>query len=133
MIAKTPATTPTERSVRISALAAEADRDALHGLLELGARRAQELNGMATSPEMSASVLRLAAAISSTFEPEVPAFEVDEPVSLAECDPADAQLLGRIDQRYLNERGEWEYHVRLKGSGPMFATYTEGDLAPFDN
>lgn len=130
MIDKPPTTTALERSVRISALAHEANREALQALLELGARRAEELDGTASGPDFDAGVLRLAAAVTETFEPEVPAFEVREQVSLADCDPAEASLLGRVAERYLNEKGKWEYHVDGNG-GRQVGTYAEPAIAPF--
>jgi hypothetical protein len=125
------ATTPSERSIRIAALAFDANREYLQVLLELGAKRAQELNEMASGPTLDAGVLRLAADITETFEPVVPAFERGEEVSRADCDPIDARLLGKVDYRYLNERGEWEYDVRLAGPGRRVGTYAEADIAPF--
>jgi len=128
---ETTATTALERSVRIRALAHDANPDYLQALLELGARRAEELNGMASGPDFSAGVLRLAADVTETFEPEVPAFTAEDRVSLADCDPADARLLGRIDERYLSERGNWEYHVRYSVGGGTGA-YAEAEIAPFN-
>lgn len=130
MIDRTPATTALERSVRISRLVADANRQDLQALLELGARRAEELNGTASGPDFDAGVLHLAAAVTETFEPEVPAFLVEEWVSLADCDPADARLLGQISDRYLNERGQWEYQVRISGGNVL--SYAEPDIAPFN-
>lgn len=124
-------TTALERSVRIRTIAANANGDHLQALLELGAQRAQELNGMASGPDLDAGVMRLAADITETFEPEAPAFEREEPVSLAEGDPADARLLGRVEDRYLNEHGAWEYRVRLKGGVASVVSFGETEIAPF--
>lgn len=125
------ATTPSERSIRIAALAFDANREDLQVLLELGAKRAQELNEMAGGPTFDPGVLRLAAGITETFEPVAPAFELGEEVSRADCDPIDARVLGKVEHRYLNERGEWEYDVRLTGPGMRMGTYAEADIAPF--
>lgn len=125
------ATTPSERSIRIAALAFDANREDLQVLLELGAKRAQELDKMAGGPTFDPGVLRLAAGITETFEPVAPAFERSDEVSRADCDPIDARLLGKVEYRYLNERGEWEYDVRLAGPGRRMKTYAEADIAPF--
>lgn len=130
MIDEATATTQQERSIRISTLVAEANSGHLQALLELGARRAEELDGTASGPDFETGVLRLAAKVTETFEPEVPALAVGERVSLADCDPADARLLGRIAERYLNERGGWEYQVQIKGGHRH--PYPEADIAPFN-
>lgn len=131
MIDEATATTALERSVRIRALVHDANPDYLQVLLELGARRAEELNGMATGPELGAGVLRLAADVTETFEPEVPAFEVGERVIVVDRDWSDApRVRGRVDDRYLNERGDWEYHVHIQGGG--VGPYAEADISPFN-
>lgn len=130
MINKTPATTVLERSVRISSLAHEANPLDLQALIELGARRAEELNGTASGPDFDAGVLSLAAAVTETFEPEVPAFEIEEQVIVLDRDWVPApRVEGRIVERYLNERGGWEYRVRIKGCE---GTYAEAEIAPFN-
>lgn len=134
MIDQVTPTTALERSVRISALVHDANREDLQALVELGARRAEELSGTASGPDLGAGVLRFAAAVTATFEPELPAFEIGERVSVADPDrfDDDARLRGRVADRYVNERGQWEYQVQTKGGGGMRA-YLEAEIAPFND
>lgn len=105
-------TTPAERSVRIAALAADADREALQAVLEAGALALIE------DEHESGAANHLASAIAATLEPEVPEFERGERVGLPGATVGRVgDRIGRVEDRYLNERGEWEYHLRVVGAG----------------
>ncbi len=135
-----PAAAPTtalERGPRVSTIVHD-DRSefGVQTLAEIAAftiatKDPEEVIALVGDERRARQAIALAEKINATFEPEVPAFEYGEKVSLADGDPAAATLLGRVDSRYLNESGEWEYHVRLAGRGLSTATYAEPSIAPF--
>jgi len=112
-------TTEAERSVRISTLAYEGDREAVQALLELGAQEALAQEGEIKVPT---ATYDLARKIFETFEPEVPEFEYGEEVA------REGVPIGKVQNRYLDERGDWVYEV---GQTPISANpYSASDLAP---
>ena len=137
---RSPAAAPTtvlERGPRVSALTYdERSEFGVQTLIELAAftvasKEPDEIIALIGDERRAREAIALAEKINATFEPEVPAFERGEKVSAANGDPASARLLGKVDDRYLNERGEWEYHVRLAGAGLATAPYAETEIAPF--
>lgn len=131
-------TTAAERSPRVRALLYDDGSEyGAQTLAELGAflvatKDRDEIVALIGGHERrSEQGIALAAKINATLEPEVPAFELEEQVSDASGDPSTASLLGRVEERYLNERGEWEYVVRLAGRGIATETYAEAAIAPF--
>jgi hypothetical protein len=100
-------TTPSERALRIDALAHHADREALQAVLEAGAV------ALVGSGHESAAVERLAAAIAGTFDPYPPESAIDDKVHLLNGEEA------RVVGRYLNGYGKWEYMVR-HGDGEVW-------------
>ena len=110
-------TTAAERSVRIATLAHDADREALQAVLEAGALALIE------DEHESGAANHLASAIAATFEPEVPDFERGERAGLPSGE------VGRVEDRYLNEGGEWEYRLRVAGSGGDYQTHLGRHLA----
>jgi len=108
-----------ERQVRISHLAHNADPEAVQVLLELAAQQVLAEEGELA--DVPASATELAHRIFETFEPEVPEFEVGEQVA------REGHPIGKIKDRYIAERGdEWEYQVWSQRYGTN--AYAERDL-----
>jgi hypothetical protein len=108
-------TTQAERSVRIATLAHDAPREALQALLEYAA---EAVAGVPPETHLTPEAHALAAQIGEALEPEVPEFERGERVGLPGAPVGRVgDRIGRVEDRYLNERGEWEYHLRVQGGG----------------
>jgi hypothetical protein len=120
-------TTSAERAPRIAAIAYEANRGALQALLEYAA---EAIADVPPETPLTREAHALAARIGEALEPEVPEFERGERVGLPSGFiglPGDH--IGRVVDRYLNERGEWEYEVRRERRGnPATETHPEKDL-----
>jgi hypothetical protein len=119
-------TTSAERSVRIATLAHDAPRDALQALLEYAA---EAIAGVPPETHLTPEAHTLAAQIGEALEPDVPEFERGERVGLPGATVGRTRdRIGRVEDRYLNERGEWEYHLRVEGGGGSRETHPERAL-----
>lgn len=119
-------TTAAERGPRVGALVHDAERDDVQALLEIAinALETRESGGA-----LSDGAAMLAAQIAATMTPSSePAFAVGQTVKDAESVPMESVVLGTVTERYLNERGDWEYQVRH----PKHGTWAYGEEALID-
>lgn len=115
-------TTTQERQVRIDTLVHEAGEGAVQALLELAidAIGVEVLDAEGHDDTLGAGLSHaattLAAQIAATFNETEPRFAIGDPVGYG--NGTSPGTMGTIKDRYLGERGTWEYQVRYQdGSG----------------
>lgn len=115
-------TTKQERRVRIDSLVWEAGEGAVQALLEVAVEAMKREDF-----ELPRAAAELANAVAGTFSEQEPDFAVGAQVSKI-MDNGDRPRLGKVQDRYLDEDGEWAYTIW----SPYFGTspYREVELAP---